>query len=289
MGLSFCASVLFFSLDVELGAGGRAAACCGHNRLGSGSGKDVAGFLCSLKILTQWHWGLGRGPVWAFVEVSILTGPYLDGVGNTCREGEIPFHNGCTFSNSFSCMGVCPSRNWLIQVHQGLSSGHPGLIRFPSATQTGRYDVQRRVKAGRLLPCPLAASVTSTSAPACLRASPPTPPCPTCTAYPLIPPASKNTMTAGEDFVGEDVPDSRMSAALLVASTRANWIPMNAFDLASQLRAPLPTDQVQSRDVVRLRALSMRISWAVAMASRKHRLGAVVSSLHTMRTPARSS
>ena len=36
--------------------------------------------------------------------------------------------------NSFSCMGVCPPRNWLIQVHQGLSSGHPGLIRLPSVT-----------------------------------------------------------------------------------------------------------------------------------------------------------
>ena len=86
---------------------------------------------------------------------------------------------------------------------------------------------------------------------------------------------------------------SRMSAALLVASTRTNWIPMNAFDLddlkAIQLRAPLPTDQIQSRNVVRVRALSMRISWAVATASRKHRLGAGVSSLDTMRTPARSS
>ena len=44
-----------------------------------------------------------------------------------------------------------------------------------------------------------------------------------------------------------------MSAALLVASTRTNGIPMNAFDLddlkASQLRAPLQKDEVQSRDV----------------------------------------
>ena len=61
-----------------------------------------------------------------------------------------------------------------------------------------------------------------------------------------------------------------MSAALLVASTRTNGIPMNAFDgdlddlKASQLRAPLQTDQIQSRDVVRLSALSMSISWAIA-------------------------
>ena len=58
-----------------------------------------------------------------------------------------------------------------------------------------------------------------------------------------------------------------MSAALLVASTRTTGIPMNAFDLddpkATQLRAPLQTDQVQCRDVVSLRALSMRTSWAV--------------------------
>ena len=25
--------------------------------------------------------------------------------------------------------GVCPLRNWLVQVHQGWSNGHPGLIR----------------------------------------------------------------------------------------------------------------------------------------------------------------
>ena len=41
-----------------------------------------------------------------------------------------------------------------------------------------------------------------------------------------------------------------MRAALLVASTRTNGIPMDAFDLddlkASQLQAPLQTDQVQS-------------------------------------------
>ena len=84
-----------------------------------------------------------------------------------------------------------------------------------------------------------------------------------------------------------------MSAALLVASKRTNGIPMNAFDLddlkATQLRAPLQTDQVQSRDVVRLRALSMRISWVVTTASRKHRLGAGMSSLDTIRMPARSS
>ena len=65
-----------------------------------------------------------------------------------------------------------------------------------------------------------------------------------------------------------------MTAALLVASTRTNGIPMNAFDLndlkASQLRAPLQKDQVQSRDVGRLSALSMRISWAVTTASRSH-------------------
>ena len=135
-----------------------------------GSGKDIAGFLCSLKILTQWHWSLGRGPVGRLYgcwdvrtgeHYSSTTGLSLDGDGSTCREGEIPFHTGCTFWNSFSCMGVCPSRHWLIQVHQGLSSGHPGLTRLPSVTPTGRYDVQRRVRAGRLLPCPLAASVTS--------------------------------------------------------------------------------------------------------------------------------
>ena len=67
----------------------------------------------------------------------------------------------------------------------------------PAVTPTGCYDVQRRVRAGSLLPCPLAAFVTSTSAPACSRASPPTPNSPTCTACPLIPPASTNTMTAG--------------------------------------------------------------------------------------------
>ena len=104
-GLSFCASVLLFLLDVEMGAGRRAGT---GDR---GSGKDIAGFLCSLKILTQWHWrtGAGVGRMYGFWDVG--TGehssmrPSLDGDGSTCRGGGIPFNNGCSFSNSFSCMG----------------------------------------------------------------------------------------------------------------------------------------------------------------------------------------
>ena len=38
-----------------------------------------------------------------------------------------------------------------------------------------------------------------------------------------------------------------MSAALLVASTRTNGIPMHAFDLASQLRAPHGLGPIQGR------------------------------------------
>ena len=68
-GLSFCASVLLFLLDVErlrwalsdgLGHVVGTIDWAGDR----GSGKDIAGFLCSLKILTQWHWSLGRGRVW---------------------------------------------------------------------------------------------------------------------------------------------------------------------------------------------------------------------------------
>ena len=112
-----------------------------------GSGKGIAGFLCSLKILTQWHWGLGRGPVWAFMEVNILTGPSPDGDGSTCREDEIPFHNRCTFSSSFSCMRVCPLRSWLIQVHQGFMSRMQ--CRFAGGIDKNEWDSDECLRSGR--------------------------------------------------------------------------------------------------------------------------------------------
>ena len=94
-----------------------------------GSGKDVAGLICSLEILTQWHWSLGRGSslqrglLWMAMEALV---------------GVKFFSQWLHFFVFFSsCMAVCPSRNWLIQVHQGLSSGHPVLIRLPSVTPTG--------------------------------------------------------------------------------------------------------------------------------------------------------
>ena len=83
----FALLFFFFLLDVEMGAGGRAGACCGHNRLGKGSGKDIDGFLCSLKTLTQWHWGF---LLWMEMEAR-LGRVKSDGDGITCREGEIPF------------------------------------------------------------------------------------------------------------------------------------------------------------------------------------------------------
>ena len=60
---------------------------------------------------------------------------------------------------------------------------------------------------------------------------------------------------------------------------------------ATQVWAPLQTDQVQSRDDdVRLRALSMRhFMGGGTMASRKHRLGASVRSPDTRRASAGSS
>ena len=100
-GLSFCASVLLFFAALRWAlADGLGMLWVTIDWVGvRGSGKDIAGFLSSLQILTQWHWGWdGR----AFFDDGALLWMKMSD-GSTCREGETPFHKGGTFSNSFSC------------------------------------------------------------------------------------------------------------------------------------------------------------------------------------------
>ena len=194
---------------------------------------------------------------------------------------------------SFSRMGVYPSKNWPLQLHQGLSSGHPGLTPLPSAPPTGRHEMQRRVsvRAGRLLPPPH----HLTSAPACsgprhlcqqaLRALPVT------DSAGVDESETAGSASAGgtrgryaRSLVWQDA--TGWAAAVSVTSGRdptgyvrsglrrrgrPGCVPLcwcgawhrrerRGFRCVRSTRqgAPLPTDevQIQSRDVVRLRALS---------------------------------